>query len=177
MRARRRVTCLLVLLAVASAAQGAVVVRFEPPDSTVQPNEQFSITIVADVGEPVVGWGLDLAFDNAVLDQVGQPALADPWFSIFSPDGDGLAGLARAGSISGMAIPLAAVTFTARAPGQADLILSITPGDETEGFALFPTGSASTTFIHGRVTVVPEPSVCVFLALGFVGLLQRRLDR
>lgn len=157
-----------------------VVTRFDPPSQTVVLGDTFTVNIVADIDMPVVGWGLDFVpLPPGVISLIGPPAIGADWLSAFAPDGDGLAGLASPlppidGSVSGIGIVLATLSFSADAIGTTNVVASITPGDLTEGFALDPTGFATVTFQPGLVTVIPEPSSMLLLMLGGVMLLYRR---
>src|SRR5262249_52065103 len=129
----------------------------------------------------VVGWGLDLTVTQPTLmSLVGAPAIASPpWVPANAPDGDGLAGIASLappinGSVSGNNVALATLHFTAKLVGDTDLVLSTTPGDLTEGFALDPSGFDTVTFQAGHVTVVPEPATVLCLASGLLLTLRRR---
>ena len=101
-------------------------------------------------------------------------------------DGDGLAGLADPfaptnGSVSGTGILLATLTFRADAEGMTDLIASTTPGDQTEGFPLDPTGFANVTFEPGQIIIIPEPATVLPLLCalfgGLGGVRARRRKR
>ena len=147
-----------------------VCLRFDPSINEVVVGETFEVDIVADIVTPVVGWGLDLTIDApGIISLVGDPAIPNPpWAATIAPDGDKLAALAKPskptnGSVSGIGIVLATLTFSADALGQTDLILGITPGDLTEGFALDPTGFATITFEPGNVSVIPEPTTLLLL--------------
>ena len=76
------------------SAWADLIVRFDPANSTVEQWEIFDIDIVADISDPVLGWGLDLAFDDTILIQLGDPAIGPLWQPAFAPDGDSLAALA-----------------------------------------------------------------------------------
>jgi len=167
---------LVTLVCFGGPARGSLVVRFDTPERTVGLGDDFTIHILADVGDPLVGWGLDLSFDPSILSWVGSPAIGPRWFPGSAPDGDGLAGVAFPDSVSGAGVVLASVTFSALTFGETDLRLSTTPGDLTEGFALDPTGFAQPVFESAHVFVVPEPSAGVFgvLVLLIIGGLPAR---
>jgi hypothetical protein len=150
-------------ISVEPAAGGDVIVRPAPSEIVVQPGELFEISLLADLPDPVLGWGLDLGMDPGILSVAETPATGPLWQPVPASDGDGLAAYAFPGSVSGSDILLATVTLSADAVGETDLILSTTPGDLTEGFPLDPDGFATAVFAPGHVTVVPEP-VSVFLA-------------
>lgn len=164
------------VLGTAQVAAGAqVTVRFDPPTKTVDRFDVFTIDLVADITEPVVGWGLDLTLDPAgIISLSGPPALGPSWLSAFASDGDGLAGLAFPDSVADVGVVLATLSFTADAVGQADLLAGYSLGDLAEGFPLDPGGFASVAFEIGHVMVVPEPAMIVLLAGGLFGLRCRR---
>jgi len=171
------IALLVVCLCCARQSWATVIVRFDPSDKTVDRNIEptFTVDIVADIPDPVVGWGLDLTIDDpAIISQVGAPAIGSQWSAGSAPDGDRLVGVAFPNSISGTDILLATITFSADALGETDLLLSITPADLTEGFPLDPTGFADVTFEAGHVTVVPEPITLALLAVGSLVPLNRR---
>ena len=157
------------------AALANVTVRFDPLSTTVPVGGTFTVNIVADIPQPVVGWGLDLTIQNpTVVSQTAVPSIGPLWVPAYAPDGDGLAAVAFPGGISGTGVVLATLTLSANAIGQTDLWLSVTPGDLNEGFALAPTGFADVTFQPGHVTV-PEPGTALLLlAAGLVTVRRGR---
>jgi len=170
--------CCVVLLA-AAASHAAVDVRVLGPVGQVGTNTQFAVNIVADISDPVLGWGLDLDFDPALLRLVDPPMVGPDWTPFGGGDGDGLAGvfLPAAGGqgLSGNDVFLAGLFFESLVPGMVTLALGITPGDLNEGFALDPSGfDANVTFQDLRFTVVPEPSSGALVALGLLALVRRR---
>jgi len=169
---------IIAILIFGQTALGDLTVRFAPPTNSVQPGGMFTIDIVADVDplEPLLGWGLDLAFDASILSLVQPPMIAPGWFAASAADSDGLVGLAFPNSISGPNIPLATLTFTADAIGMSGLSLSATSGDLTEGFALDAQGFANPTFQPGQVSVVPAPGAAVLALIGLpmVAWVRRR---
>ena len=157
------------------ASAGLVTVRFDPPDQTVNVGDTFTIGIVADISDPVVGWGLDVnAVMRNVISPVGAPAIGPLWVPAYTPDGDGLAGLAFSASVSGPGVLLATLTFHADDIGEADLNASVTPGDPWEGFALDPSGFATLAFEPGHIIVTPEPAAAIFLGIAALFLARRR---
>lgn len=162
-----------------------VCIRFDPPDTTVNLNDVFTIDIIADINTPLVGWGFDMAIDTpAVVSLFLDPAIPAPWLAAFAPDGDKLAALADPfepvnGSVSGFDIPLATLTFTADTVGETDLLLSYTLADPTEGFAKDPAGFAEVLFEAGYITVIPEPVTAAYFAglLAFLIVSRPRTPR
>ncbi len=149
-----------------------VTVSLDPLDSIVKVGDIFTVDLVADIPEPVLGWGLDISFDPDTLSLVGTPIIGPSWISASAPDGDGLAGLAFPFPAAGIDILLATLSFEALALGTSPLVASVTPGDFTEGFPLvFPPGSfAKVAFIDGSVSPVPEPATILLLTSGLAGL-------
>lgn len=158
-----------------SSASADIVVRFEAPDVTVRLGDIFTVDIVADIDEPVLGWGLDLVIDNpSILSTVGLPVIDSAWFAVpFNPDGDGLAALAFPDSIVGTNL-LATVTFSADMLGETDLFLSADATDLTEGFPLDNAGFGSLTFQPGHVSVVPLPAAGMLELFGLALIAATR---
>ena len=67
-------------------------------------------------------------------------------------------------SVYGTDVVLATLTFQGLSVGTTNLDLSVTTGDNTEGFYLDPTGTAAWTYTTGSITV-PEPASMTLLAL------------
>jgi hypothetical protein len=149
-------------------------VRFETATPAPTVGATFEVQIIADLSDPIVGWGLDLDFDDSILSMDGAPVIGPAWVGVFAPDGDGLSGLTPDVGISGSDILLATLTFTADALGASALIASVTPGALTEGFALDPTGFDTIAFTNGLIEVVPEPSTALLVALGLLMTATRR---
>lgn len=164
-----------------------VTVSFDVLNTEVHVGDQFSVNLVADIPDPVSGFGLDVNFDHAVIDLSLPPVIGSSWNPLFSFDGDGLAGLAPFPlSVFGTGILLANFTFDAISVGTTDLLASFSLGDLTEGFPLAfpaPPGSfAEVSFLNTTVTVmepapVPEPSTFVLLFVGVGALLGFRSYR
>lgn len=183
---RNRLTAVICSLCIAigmwSGSAGAlpcptdVCIRIEPGWSVVQPGEVFTVNIVAELNRPVFGWGLDLSISMpGVLSMTADPAIAPPWFAGVAPDGDHLVGLAFPDSIMGENVLLATLTFHADSPGLTQLTPGSTPGDNTEGFPLDPTGFATLTFHPALVRVAPEPATVLLVLLVLVQSKPRAL--
>ena len=66
---------LVTLVCLGGPARGGLIVRFDTPERTVGLGEVFTIDILADAEDPLVGWGVDLSFDPSVLSRVDSPAI------------------------------------------------------------------------------------------------------
>jgi hypothetical protein len=149
-------------------------VGFAPAASEVGAGDSFEVELRAGLDVPVLGFGLDLAFDPLLL-ALESTEIAAPWIGLFAPDRDGLAGAAPDAGIAGIDVLLAVLRFSALAPGTSPLLLSVTPGDLTEGFALDPSGFAADPFFApGSVRIVPEPGTGLLVAGGLAALALRR---
>jgi hypothetical protein len=171
----RIVLCTAALLLASPALADTVYASFDPTPKVVNLGDTFTIDIVADMTSDIVGWGLDLtiADPSVAMRTAADPVIGPDWDPAFAPDGDGLAGLAFPAGVSGNDILLATVEFQAMALGVTDLYLSITPGDLTEGFALYPTGFDDAVFTAGQIRVIPEPAALALLGLGVLALRRR----
>jgi hypothetical protein len=162
----------------ASPALAGIVVSFNPPSQTVLLSAgSTTVDIVADIGDPLIGWGLDLGLTGTSVSQSGPPVIGPLFDPVYTPDGDGLAGLVPPpGTVSGPGVLLATILLSLDSLGTTYLDASITPGDLTEGFMccseLGECYFADVTFVQGSVTVTPEPASLLLLAL--LGLLRRR---
>jgi len=168
------VLCTAVLLLASPALADTVFGYFNPAVKVANVGDIFTIDIVADMTNPIVGWGLDLTVTDPMYANrtATDPVIGPDWDPAFAPDLDGLAGLAFPVGVSGPGILLATVEFQALALGTTNLVLSVTPGDLTEGFALYPSGFDNYEFSLGTINVVPEPAALALLALG--ALIRRR---
>jgi len=170
------VLCTAVLLMASPALADTVYAGFEPTPKIVNLGDTFTVDIMADMTNPVVGWGLDLTVVTpAVANRTANdPVIGPMWDPAFAPDGDGLAGLAFPSGVVGNDILLATVEFKALAYGVTDLVLSVTAGDLTEGFALEAPGAFDNyEFTVGQIRVVPEPAALALLGLSLLALRRR----
>ncbi len=166
--------CLMALAWIipASSEAATVSVSFQPLNSTVNVGDNFSVGIMANISDPILGWGLDVSFDPTILSLSGTPTIGSLWLGAFAPDGDGLAALAFPTGVSGNNVLLATLTFHAINFGTSGLAASVTPGDLTEGFALVAPGAfADLTFTAGSVSAVPLPAAVLLFGSGLLGLV------
>jgi hypothetical protein len=153
---------LLALLtsAAEAVAQGTIMVRFDPHNTIVSPGSSFTVKVVADIPNPVLGWGLDVGFDSSVL-SLESVEVGPAWFAASAADGDNLAGLAFPSPVGGQNTLLAILHLKSNdttCAGNSSLTASFTANDLSEGFPL-PIGDfAGVTFVGGSVNVVSTPS-------------------
>ena len=180
-----RVACVTLLagLFCSSLALGGVVdVSAEPASQTVAIDSFFDVFVVMDApDDSIVGWGIDVWWDDAIINLVGLPEYnTPPWdeaSNIFDEPGLlDLAALTFPPGESGNDLLLVTLHFKAIAIGETDVVPSHTVGDATEGFALDypPGGFADATYHNGHVIVTPEPTTLALLAFGCLGLIRGR---
>lgn len=152
---------LLAATASEAMAQNSVTVRFDPQNTTVTAGDSFTVKLVADIPVPVVGWGLDVGFDSALL-TLESVEVGPAWHAATAADGDNLAALAFPSPVSGQNTLLATLHMKAKVnscSGTATLAASYTASDLAEGFPL-PVGDfANATFVAGSVAVVGGTSI------------------
>jgi hypothetical protein len=167
---------LAVGLLAASPASATVTVFFVAQDSEITSvGGTVSVDIMASMTEPIIGWGLDLTIgDTGIANLVSFTLASPPWDPPLTGmrDADGLTGFAFPSGLTGT-VPLGTLVFHGNALGITPIALSYTPGDETEGFAIDPTGFDTVNFIDGTVEVTPEPASLALLALGALALRRR----
>lgn len=162
----------LVLMCAMSGMSWAVPVSvfFQPQDSSAEVGAPFSVDLLANIPDPVLGWGLDVTFNTSVISLTGV-TVASQWSPAAAADGDGLAGLAFPLPVSGDNVLLATLSFDALTQGATTLEASATVGDLTEGFPLASGGFAEVIYTPGSVEVVPLPAAVWLFGSGLLGLI------
>jgi hypothetical protein len=145
-------------------------VFFQPQDSSVQVGASLSVDLLANIPDPVLGWGLDVNYDTSIISRTGV-TVGPQWSPATAADGDGLAGLAFPLPISGDNVLLATLSFDALAQGSTALEASATLGDLTEGFALASGGFAEVIYTPGSAAVVPIPAAAWLFGSGLLALV------
>jgi len=169
----------------AGPAAAAAIVRLVPSATAVATGEAFTVLLRADLGLPILAFGLDVHWDAGLLDYLGPAVFAPGWIQLSNVTGASaqpfpalallnLGALANPGPVIGSDFLLATLSFRGKALGVADLELSITSTDLTEGFALSTPGSFdSATLAGASVNVVPEPATALLFAAGLLVLSAR----
>src|SRR3954471_8446377 len=86
-------TCLALMLS--SLADANVIVSVTPSNQTVNIGDMFTVQIMANMSQPILGWGLDFTIsDESVAVLANGPAIGSSWQAVHPPDDDGLAGFA-----------------------------------------------------------------------------------
>jgi len=161
-----------------------ITVSVEASSNAVFVGDTFTINILADIPDPVLGWGLDLNFDSGLVNQSALPLVSATWMPGFTMDGDELAGLAFPVPVSGTDVLLASLTFEATSAGLATFSAGYTSIDLTEGFPLafaLPGSFADVSFADTLVTInnvsVPEPGTLLLFGAGlvFFGIARKKI--
>lgn len=172
MRMKCLCTALLIGLLACSSASAALVVS--GGGGTYGVGDPIFVTFTATFDESVVGWNVDVAWDETYLGYVGYTIGAD-WDEGAMADDPGVLDL---GAISFEPFPaspsdLFTLEFTA---------LAVTPGtdvtigadDVDEGF-IYETGPLVMPAPNTPATIViPEPATLSLLAFGALALIRRR---
>ena len=173
------IAVLLVGVWFTSQAVATVTVTEELGSGTYGLGQTIISTVMAEIPleEPVLGWGIDFDWDDAVVQLVGYTVNDLLWDEGFAPDDPGvldIAALSFPANVTGNAL-LVTFEFLAVGIGETDFTFGDdNPPDLTEGFALDPTGFAEVVYTPGHFTVIPEPGSLALLALGGLALLRRR---
>ncbi len=130
------------------------------------------VQVLADLSEPVIGFGFDFVFDPTLL-RLDSVTIPQPFVSLVgSRQSGGVLAMAYPNNAQGTASLLASARFTTLSPGLAVVGIVADPGDKTQGFPELQVGEYSTVTVRtaGIRIVVPEPSTVLFLAVGILAM-------
>jgi hypothetical protein len=144
-----------------------VMVRFDPSNSVASVGGELTVNLLADIPDPVLGWGLRVVFDPAVL-SIDGTTIGPEWFAVTFNDPDVFGGLAFPTPISGSGTLLATFMFHTLTSGASVLHASADPLDTTQGFPLVTGGFASIVSTDGsvQVTQIPELPTSLLIVSG-----------
>lgn len=150
------VLTLVLMSGVSVAVAAPVILHFDPPNPVVSSGNQITFNVVAEIPDPVIGYGLDLQFDNVALSLDGVEA-GSRWLSAKASNGSPLVGLAFPGPVSGPGIVLATVHLHVNqsgCKGATTISVDAKADDLTEGFALEGAGFADFTPASATISLV-----------------------
>lgn len=178
----KRIAFILILIATCPVKAFCLPVRvyFSPEPVYVNTGENFTIDLMADIPQPVLGWGLDIQH-GPELDYLGIFTYGSSWTPLSSRDSDRLAGLAPLNLVSGTEILLATLNFKWLGGNtSAEIFPQYTKGDLAEGFWLENFAFAEVELQSTTINPVPEPSTLLLLGIGigsFAGMRKKILNR
>ncbi|MCK4658386.1 MAG: PEP-CTERM sorting domain-containing protein [Phycisphaerae bacterium] len=177
---------LLLSLAAGSAAGGTVEVALESEAGGVSLSDTFSLTIMADISDPLLGFGFELTFDEELF-KLDSTTIGGDFTAATNVNEGFFSALAFPMPVSGEEVILGSATFTALQAGKGSFGISVTEGDPTQGFAEVSVGSladykvstreftiASPINAGGGGVLVPEPTILSLLAFGCLIVARRR---
>jgi len=175
---------LVVSLGAAHNASATVIVNFDPQQSTVTLGDVFNVDIRADMDLGIAGFGMLFNIqDPTICHLTAAPQTGPAWWSTtdFTPQGWRIGGLAFPDPVEGVDVLLATLSFHADHVGETDLVLTISPDDLTQGFALGPPFSPGNfdfvTLNLGHVTVIDVPAPAALALFAVAGLTRPRMRR
>jgi hypothetical protein len=160
MKLSRRMGFATLIALCAFAASGTitaqVAIRFDPATPTVGSGGAIDARVLANIPNPIIGYGLDIQFDNTVLSLNGVD-VGPAWSSATSANGSPLVGLAFPDPVSGQDTLLGTIHLRVnqgQCKGTTTISLNAAPDDLTEGFALVTGGFADFNPANATVSLV-----------------------
>ena len=158
-------------------AWSSIVVSVNPSSSYLTVGETFTVDINAFIPDPVIGWGLELFFDDDMLTQVGSIVGPD-WSSTIGLYPGHLGGLAFPDAVMGSNVLLATLTFEAFNTGTSDILTNHNPYNLAQGFPLLSPPGTFRDAAHFPATItVPSspPLLLIALPLLLIAAFHRQL--
>ena len=151
------------LSSTASTLRADVVsVSLNPTTPSFTLGQTFNVDLLADIPDPVLGFGLDMNFAATMLALNGFTT-GPLWFPATGVEVNDFVGLAFPTPVSGAVVLLGTFSFTALATGSTALGLAYDSMNFAEGFPLATGGFADNNLPDE--SAVPEPSTLCLLAL------------
>lgn len=183
-RATRLFVSALLLALPAIAHAGAIDIHILPTAQTVTVGQSFDVTIVADVEDPILGFGFELLYDETLFaledTQVGQAFLP----TRMSAQG-AFSALAYPSGAAGEELVLGSASLVALTTGVGNIGIAIPANTAVWGFAetavaAFATWEATPATVTvsppgggGGEPPIPEPTTALLIAAGFLTLARR----
>lgn len=174
--------CVLVasLMGFTSSAHAGLMLSFSEDDLNLGFEQTFSVDLVASPDAPIdalLGFGLDISFDNSVLQLNGFTLNTALFGAAPSMDGDMIAGAALGGPLFATEIVLGTFEFTTIGTGVTALATSVTDGDLFEGVFTTNIFNPEISQALTDVSVVSEPAGIAVFGLVVMSLMRLRRQK
>jgi hypothetical protein len=173
-----KVFCLLIVgISCADIPAGAapVIVSFSMPSLTFVAGQTVTVNVLANIPDPVLGFGIDVRVDSAKLSPSGFTT-GLLWFPVSGSQQDDVAGIAFPSSISGSGVLLGTASFIALTSGTSGLTAVYDSRNLAEGFLLASGGFAANNLgDEAPVTPsTPEPTAVILIGTGLALFRTRK---
>jgi hypothetical protein len=136
----------------AGSGSGNATPRIVVPATPVNVGDTFTVSIVADISDPVVGWGAAVAYSSTAL-QLNSVNVDPAWLQGSGPGINALTGLAFPNPVSGPGAVLATYSFTALQAGDTTLMLTVDPTAMMGGLIFASSDFSDYQLLAATVTV------------------------
>lgn len=187
-------------MALASGAQADITIDFIPIGNDFQPGRPLTVEIIADIEDPIIGFGFDWLFDAAFIEPSAF-MLSELFTAAGGTDSDSIVALAYPDPVVGEDVLLGTLQFDAVSEGDSIVSLHDVTGGRNTGFAGRDGLSVNTSILEGLIQIrgfttgktgdgvpggggggsgggggpnVPEPTTMMLCGFGALSLLTRR---